>query len=285
MKRTLRQRIGAGIAGAGLVSMAIGALATPSVADPIDNGACNGAFNGNPEGTLAISTDPAAGSDIFAGGTVTVTATWATTDWNGLNQLFDCVELDGVLAEGLSDQEKPPVNDGSYVHQFTVPADTAPDTEVCVRARLSGQPVNPPGNEEPVTTQKSNTACIRVQAAPTTTTAPPTTTTSAPQTTTTTTVQTTTSTTALQATVTTTPQTTATTGPAAEVAGNNASNTSVAGNQVATGGNAEVLGNQLEALDTLPRTGTSTPVLLFLAGLALLLGGAAVGFGKPYTLD
>lgn len=283
MKRTLRQRIGAGIAGVGLVSMAIGVLSVPSMADPLENGSCNG-INGNPQGTLAIGTVPPAGTesspaDISAGATVVVTATWETEDWTGLDQLSDCVELDGVLAEGLSDTEKPPENDGRYVHRFTVPAGTDPGTLVCVRARLSGQPADPPGDEDPVTTEKSNSACFRVQAA----TAPDTT----EEPTTTTTTSQTVTTTAAPTTTTTAAPTATTTAPAAPVAGSNVSNTpgpSVLGSQVVSG-NAEALGSQVAALDTLPRTGTSAPVLLVLAGLALLLGGAAVGFGKPYSLN
>jgi hypothetical protein len=142
---------------------ASGQIGTPS------NSACNGALNGNPEGTLNKLTVPMGGTaaspaPIAPGTTVHVTITWAPTDWTSLNQLFDCVFVNGTLIGAY--EEKPPINDGLATHTYDIPADAAAGTVICDRARLSGTPTGG------VTTQKSNTVCFTVTGSPPSTTPP-----------------------------------------------------------------------------------------------------------------
>jgi LPXTG-motif cell wall-anchored protein len=112
---------------------------------------------------LAKSTVPAGGSNVVAGQTISVTVTWTTTDWVGttLDRIADCVEVGGVESSTLSTEEKPTANDGSFTHQYVIPS-VAAGTQVCDRARLSGNPA--PQNES---TQKSNIVCFNVVDAPT----------------------------------------------------------------------------------------------------------------------
>ena len=119
--------------------------------------ACNGAFQGSPQGTLAISSSVPNGGTISAGQSITITATWATTDWNGLDAYYNCWQLNGAEVGALELEEKPPANDGQVVQTISVPNTVADGDQLCVRSRLSGQPAA--GN---TTTQKSNKLCWTV---------------------------------------------------------------------------------------------------------------------------
>ncbi|HEX8770004.1 MAG TPA: hypothetical protein VF711_04475 [Acidimicrobiales bacterium] len=127
-----------------------------ATADVLSNGACSGAFNGSPEGTLAKQTVPAPDSVVAPGTTVQVTITWDTGDWDYVDQLFDCVQVAGAQDDSLSFEEKPATNDGVATHSYTIPADAAHGSKVCDRARLSGKPTGE------VSTQKSNVVCFVV---------------------------------------------------------------------------------------------------------------------------
>ena len=119
--------------------------------------ACNGAFQGNPAGNLAISATVPNGGSISAGQSITVTTTWPPSDWNSLNAYYNCYAINGVLDGSLEYEEKPPTNDGNVTQTITVPNSVADGDDVCVRARLSGQPSS--GN---TSTQKSNELCWKV---------------------------------------------------------------------------------------------------------------------------
>jgi len=119
--------------------------------------ACNGAFQGNPQGTLAISASVPNGGTISAGQSITVNTTWDTNDWNGLDAYYNCWELNGALQDSLEYEEKPPANDGHITQTINVPNGANNGDQLCVRARLSGQPAQ--GN---TTTQKSNKLCWTV---------------------------------------------------------------------------------------------------------------------------
>jgi LPXTG-motif cell wall-anchored protein len=115
---------------------------------------------------LAKTTD--AGTTVTVGQTINVDITWDTDDWDAvapdgdLDRVADCVEVGGVVDTTLSTEEKPTDNDGLFEHQYVIP-NVAPGTQICDRARLSG---NPSGQNEE--TQKSNIVCFTVVAPPTT---------------------------------------------------------------------------------------------------------------------
>ncbi len=125
------------------------------------NSSCNGAFQGNPAGSLAMTANKANGATVAPGDTLTFTITWDTGDWSGLDQFSNCFAVNGTLDGSLTYHEQPPVNDGSIVHSITVPNNLADGDELCARARLSGQPTG--GN---TSTQKSNKLCFTIGSPP-----------------------------------------------------------------------------------------------------------------------
>ena len=135
-------------------------LAVGTSAGAATNDSCNGAFQGSPAGSLSLSAVPGPGS-ISAGQTITITATWNTGDWSGLDQFSDCFEVNGALDPSLTYEDKPPANDGYDQHSVDVPKDLVDGDTFCVRARLSGQPTG--GN---TSTQKSNTLCWTIGSTP-----------------------------------------------------------------------------------------------------------------------
>jgi hypothetical protein len=150
---------------AAITALAIVALATVAFAEqgPPGDNSCGGAFQGNPEGTLAkaATRDGAAlqdGAEIAPGDKITFTFTWSPLDWMGLtlDKLVDCFELNGQAYPALDWQWKPINNTGSASHEITVPALNDGD-QLCDRARLSGNPA--PGNPS---TQKSNGLCFTI---------------------------------------------------------------------------------------------------------------------------
>ncbi len=296
----LRRRVGTAIATVGLLTIGLGLAAAPSYAANDDAlGGCNGVWNGNPDGSLAITSDPAAGTAVNPGDEIEVTATWDTDEFANetLDKVDACVTIDGDnVGEPVSGLEKPSDNDGIYVYTFTVPAD-APFGEdvVCVRVGAHGQPAgsNP-------STQKSNSACWDVEAAQTggggntgggntgggdtggSNTGSGNTTGGI-----TTQVE--------GATQTQTP----TGGSSSEVLGigfdaaptgaSTANTNTQATNQTTTSGSGEAASPSASVLpvtsgaspEALASTGSATQALVLLAGLALLLGGLAVSFSAP----
>jgi hypothetical protein len=123
--------------------------------------ACRGLYNGNPPGSLVMTTNPSSGTVLQPGDEVEVTATWDTLDWPGpvLHKALDCLLVDGTVDYDHSSQEKPTDNDGLYRYRFTVPAGA--QTRVCDRVRLSGRLVE----DGDLVVQKSNAICFSVAAA------------------------------------------------------------------------------------------------------------------------
>jgi hypothetical protein len=136
-------------------------LAIGVTADAATNDSCNGAFQGSPAGSLALTASVPDHGTISAGQTIDITATWNPADWSGLDQFSDCFTINGTLDPSLTYEDKPPTNDGIDQYTFEVPATLVDGNEVCVRARLSGQPVG--GN---TSTQKSNTLCWTLGSTP-----------------------------------------------------------------------------------------------------------------------
>jgi uncharacterized repeat protein (TIGR01451 family) len=118
--------------------------------------ACNGAFQGSPSGTLAMTASVPNGGSISPGQSITITITWDTGDWSGLDALYDCFTVNGALDDSLTYGEKPPSNDGIAQHSVTVPNSLLSGDTICARARLSGQPIGG------VSTQKGNILCWTV---------------------------------------------------------------------------------------------------------------------------
>lgn len=154
MAGTTRRTRGALLMMLGLILMAAGAI-SPAAAAPDQNNECNGAFEGSPAGSLAITSVPPAG--ITGGATeIVVTVTWDPAEWadpDELDKLVNCIKVDGALVDSLSSIDKPTDNDGTHVFTIDLTGLDVGD-EVCDRARLSGQPA--PGNQS---TQKSNELC------------------------------------------------------------------------------------------------------------------------------
>ena len=117
---------------------------------------CGAAFNGSPSGTLAISATAPNGGSIQPGQSITITITWNTGDWSGLDQFHSCFQLNGADLDSLAFEERPPDNDGIIQHTIAVPGTVATGDELCSRSRLSGQPIGG------VSTQKSNKICWTV---------------------------------------------------------------------------------------------------------------------------
>jgi uncharacterized repeat protein (TIGR01451 family) len=118
------------------------------------NNACNGAFGGSPVGSLAMTANVPNGADITVGQSITVTSTWNTGDWSDLDQYHNCWQANGSLLGALDLFEGNPNNDGIITQTITVPNSLSAGDELCVRGRLSGNPIG--GN---TTTQKSNILC------------------------------------------------------------------------------------------------------------------------------
>jgi hypothetical protein len=134
---------------------------SPAWAEAPNPDACRGLYNGNPPGSLVMTTNPPGGTVLHPGDEVEVTATWDTADWPGpvLHKVLDCLLVDGTIDYDHSSQEKPTDNDGLYRYRFTVRAGA--QSRVCDRVRLSGRLVEDGG----LVVQKSNVICFSVAAA------------------------------------------------------------------------------------------------------------------------
>lgn len=145
------------------IAAILGAGAAFAYEGPPQDGSCNGAFQGNPEGSLGKTATRDGvnlpnGSNVAPGDKITFTFTWDITDWLGLqlDKLVDCFAVNGVAYNSLDYSWKPTDNDGTQSHTVTVP-DLNSGDKFCDRARLSGQPA--PGNPS---TQKSNQMCFTI---------------------------------------------------------------------------------------------------------------------------
>jgi len=106
---------------------------------------CNGTFNGNPAGVLDMSASRGGsnlpgGASIAAGDTIDLTTTWNVGDWNSLDKVSNCFELNGADLNALDVQEKPTANDGIFTYSVTVPASVSSGDTFCVRGDLAGNP-------------------------------------------------------------------------------------------------------------------------------------------------
>ena len=136
---------------------------TPSAAwaEAPSPSACRSLYQGNPPGSLVMTTNPSSATVLHPGDEVEVTATWDTADWPRpiLHKVLDCLLVNGEIDYDHSSQEKPTDNDGYYRYRFTVP--DGAKGRICDRVRLSGRFVE----DGDLVVQKSNTVCFSIAAA------------------------------------------------------------------------------------------------------------------------
>ena len=130
---------------------------------------CDRTIDRPPRGDLHKVTDPPDGSIVVPGQKVTVTITWDVADWEdtALHKVLDCVAIDGTIVPDLQGGESPTDNDGTFVHEFTVPDDVPDGAQICDQAMLSG-----PGPEGPFHRDISRRLCLTTST-DTTRSAPP----------------------------------------------------------------------------------------------------------------
>jgi LPXTG-motif cell wall-anchored protein len=253
--RSLRQRFSAAAVSAGLVTMVFGVGASPAHGSVTSD--CAPHLAGTQHGGLAITTVPAAGTSVPAGGSIQITATWDNGNFDEIDRLATCVTWDGNYHPSMSSSMKGIGTGGasSSTSSVAVPADMPVGTDLCIRDVLFGD-----GGTK---TETSNTLCFVTAAAAeapatTTTTKAPTTTTMAPTTTTTT---------------------------AAPVVAEPEANGQLAGSPATPGGlvQGEVV-SQPAPLAELPRTGSESSALVTFGGVTIGLGILALLFGRRRTV-
>jgi hypothetical protein len=114
-----------------------------------------------PTGGLDKTTDPPAGSPVAAGDTIDVTLTWEPADWFGdeLHKTIDCVTVNHSFVLGLTVEERPTANDGSFTTTYQLPVDLDAGDEVCDQGFLSGDTSGGGFGQE-----RSNQVCFTVEA-------------------------------------------------------------------------------------------------------------------------
>ncbi|HYH50810.1 MAG TPA: hypothetical protein VEG38_14795 [Acidimicrobiia bacterium] len=163
--RSTRQRLAAVALLSGLttVGFGLGLGATPASA-----AADEYCLGGAPNGSLQISTTPAAGSDVAPGSSITVDGSWNHPDFQETDRFVVCGSVNGAPSEALTLQDKGLDNDGQHTTSVTVPASAAEGSEVCLYGVVKGQ-LSSTG--VPSSLMVSETECFRVASvAPTTTT-------------------------------------------------------------------------------------------------------------------
>ena len=248
--RSLRQRFSAVAVTTGLMTMVFGLGASPAHGSVTTD--CAGHLAGSQHGGLAITTIPAAGNSVPAGGSIQITATWDNGNFDEIDRLATCVTWDGNFHPSMSNTMKG-IGTGrasSNTSSVAIPADLPVGTNLCVRDVLFG--------DGGTRTETSNTACFTSAAAVVVET------------------PTTTTTMALAATTTTTGAP-AVTDP--EPAGQQAGSPTTPGELV----QGAVI-SQPAPLAELPRTGSESGPLVTLGGITIGLGILALVLGRRRTV-
>jgi LPXTG-motif cell wall-anchored protein len=246
--RSLRQRISAVAVSAGLITMVFGLGASPAHGSVTSD--CSPHLSGDQNGGLAITTVPAAGSSVPAGGTIQITASWDNGNFAEIDRLATCVTWDGNFHPSMSGSMRG-IGTGqasSNTSSVAVPADMPVGTDLCIRDVLFG--------DRGERTETSNTVCFVSAAAAV-----------APATTTTTMAPATTTTTA--APVVTEPE------PNGQQAGGPSTPGELVQGQVIS---------QPVPLAELPRTGSESGALVTLGGITIGLGILALVLGRRRTV-
>ena len=234
--RSMRQRLAAVTLLSGLTTLGIGFAAGPARA-----AADEYCLGDAPNGSLQITTTPAAGSDVEPGSNVTVDASWDDHDFLETDRFVVCGTVDGVFNEAMSSQHKGLANDGQATATSTIPASIPPGSHVCLYGVVKGQLAS---TGAPSSLMVSETRCFRAAAVATTTT----------------TMATTTTTTTIAPVV---------VEPSVVEAGNPSAPAVEAAPAV-----------EPAPLPELPRTGSGIDLLAGFGGLALVAGGVARFFGR-----
>jgi hypothetical protein len=246
--RSLRQRCSAVAVSAGIMTVALGLGASPAHASATTD--CFPYLSGAQNGGLSITTTPAPGSSVPAGGSIQITATWDNSHFAEIDRLATCVTWDGSFHPSMSNSLKG-IGTGatsSNISSVAVPTDMPVGSEICIRDVLFGDAGN--------TVEISNTPCFTsAAAAPVATT------------TTTTTMAPTTTTTALPLVI------------PAESTGKQAGGPTTPGEIV----QGEVV-TQPAPLAELPRTGADSDALVVPGGVAIGLGLLALALGRRRTV-
>ena len=247
--RSLRPRFSAVAFSAGLMTMVLGLGASPAQASVTTD--CFPHLSGSQNGALSITTSPAAGSTVPAGGSIQITATWDDSHFNEIDRLATCVTADGSFHPSMSSSLKG-IGTGaasSNISSLSIPADMPVGAEICIRDVLFG--------DGGARAERSNTVCF-TSAAAAPVAAPTTTTTMAPTTTTTTTAA---------------PQVTV-----SDPGGQQAGGPTTPGEMVL----GEAL-TQPAPLAELPRTGGGSGALILIGGVTIGLGLLALALGRRRT--
>jgi len=169
------QRLAAMALIGGLTTLGIGLSAGPASASV---SACSNYIGTSQNGSLHMTSTPAAGSSVTPGSTVGLNISWNNADFNETHELFVCGTVDGTFNSAMSSEDQSVDNNGTQAPTVTVPADAPAGSNVCVVAALLGQLPTKPVSQGQMVSEK---LCYTAAAAPTTTTTmAPTTTTTAP---------------------------------------------------------------------------------------------------------
>jgi hypothetical protein len=124
---------------------------------------------------MSLAGPAIAGSELPAGSSLELVATWTAPAWAEKATLLMCVTTNGTLNAAASEAFAVVSQDGTYTAPVTVPADLPPATDVCVRGLLVGH-----DSGGTVTSQASDELCFRTAATSSSSTTSTTVTTPAP---------------------------------------------------------------------------------------------------------
>jgi hypothetical protein len=172
--RSMRQRLAAVVLLSGLTTLGLGVAAGPASA-AVDE-YCLPVLGDPANGSLQITTTPAAGSNVEPGSSIDVTGSWDAHDFEETDRFVVCGTVDGSFVEAMSLQDKSLDNDGQQSATIAVPASVASGSDVCLYGVVKGRLITP-GPDVTNHLMVSEPTCFRAGAAVTTTT---TTTTTAP---------------------------------------------------------------------------------------------------------
>lgn len=162
--RSMRQRLAAVTLLGGLTTLGVGLTAGPASASVQSN--CQGILGQGQSGSLHLTGTPAAGSDVPVGSTIDLSGSWDEHDYEETDRFYVCTSVDGNYNDGLSSEERPLDNDGSYSTSAALPSSVPAGSEVCFTGAVRGKLTSGATGVDMV----SETLCYRVAAAATTTT-------------------------------------------------------------------------------------------------------------------
>jgi hypothetical protein len=163
--RSTRQRLVAATLLSGLTTLGLG-LSAGTASAAVD--ACTGYLGDAQSGSLHITSNPAAGSEVLSGSAITVQASWDADDFDETDRFYVCATVNGDFVEAMSSEDRGVANNGSYSAASNVPSGIPAGSDVCLVSAVLGRFAETGLRDSMV----SETACFRTAAAvePTTTT-------------------------------------------------------------------------------------------------------------------